>query len=133
MTSIIKVLDTITLEDTAANTQAAASRVEVDIQAKKKLGFSCIYTTGSGETSNTCSITLEGYDGTNWVSVGAHAVSSGDATFTPTIFKIAGASAATAYSAHFEIDVIFTKIRFGALEAGVVTNKGTLTVVALTQ
>ena len=133
MIAITKTLNEITLESDAATTQAAASRVQVDTQINEQLNFSCYYTTGSAETSNTCSIIVEGYDGTNWVQVGAYAISTGDATFTPTIFKIAGAAAATTYEAHFHFDIVFTKIRFGAYEAGVAANKGTLTIVALVQ
>ena len=151
----IKVLDGTTLESTAAATQAATSRVIVDSYFSDKLNLSCIYTTGAGETNNTCSITVWGYigdksednnypyDGTrngsiaadedNWIQLGTYAVSTGTATFTATTFNIVGASAATAYDAQFLIDILFSKIRIAASESGVATNKGTLTVVASVQ
>ena len=133
MIAITKTLNAVTLESDAATTQAAASRVQVDTQPNEQLNFNCYYTTGAAETSNTCSIIVEGYDGTDWVQTGVYAISTGNATFTPTIFQIAGAAAATTYKAHFSFSIAFTKIRFGAYEAGVAANKGTLTIVALAQ
>jgi len=133
MIAITKTLDGVTLESDAAATQAAASRVQVDTQDKSQLNFTCYYTTGSAETSNSCSVMVEGYDGTDWVQVGEHSITTGDATYVPTIFVIAGAAAATEYPAHFSVDIAFTKVRFSALEAGVSANKGTVTIIALAQ
>jgi len=129
---IVKVLNAITLESTEAATQADANRVIVEAYESERLNLCCLYTTGDGETTNTCDIFVYGYDGTNWVPLGLYAVAGGIATATPTTFRIAGAAAATGYSASFVVDpIVFTKIKVTALESGVATNKGTLTVVAL--
>ena len=98
-----------------------------------KISLSGTYTTGSGETSNACDITVYGFDGVSWRKVSTTAVSAGVATSTPTTFRIAGASAATAYDATFDADINFSKVRVEALETGVATNKGTLTLTALLQ
>lgn len=130
---MLTVLSGVTLESAAATTQAEASRVQVETYNSSLLNFTVSYTTGAGETSNTANVIVEGYDGTNWIQVGESSITTGTATYTPTIFAVAGASAATTYTAHFKVNITFQKIRFGAYEAGVATNKGTITVVALIQ
>jgi hypothetical protein len=152
---LIKVLNAITLESTEDTTQAATSRVIVDTFYSDTLNLVCKYTTGAGETSNNAYIKVWGYvgtypsnsgfpysdtddsdiagDSTNWVQLGTYDISSGTATFTATTFKIAGASAATAYDAQFVIGITFPKIRVSVYEDGVASNKGTLSVTALIQ
>lgn len=150
------VLNAITLESTEATTQAATSRVIVDAFYSDQLNLSCKYTTGAAETNNNVYIKVWGYigiksaqvagpyagdtkdkniaaDSTNWIQIGTYDMSSGTATFTPTVFKIAGAAAATAYDAHFAQGITFSKVRVSAYEDGVAANKGTLTVVVSVQ
>lgn len=130
---IVKVFDVITLEAAAVDTQADADRVLVDTYFSQKLNLTCKYTTGAGETSNACDITVYGYDGTNWIPLGVDTITAGVSEFTPTIYRIAGAAAETEYQASFSEDITFTKLKVTAVETGVVTNKGTLTAVALVQ
>jgi hypothetical protein len=130
---MLTVLSGTTLEAPTAATQAEASRVIVETYSSSKLNFTVAYTTGAGETSNTCSVIVDGYDGTNWVQIGTSANSTGAVTYTASTFNVAGAAAATTYKAHFDVDINFQKIRFGASEAGVSTNKGMVTVVAMVQ
>lgn len=99
----------------------------IDTSQSANVTISATYTTGSGETSNNCDMTIYGFDGATWRKLSTTAISTGTATATPVIFRIAGASAATAYDAVFDANVTFMKIRIEALETGVATNKGTLT------
>lgn len=152
---IIPLLTAKTLEATEAGTQAATARVVVDTFYSDTLNLVCKYTTGAGETSNTCSVTVWGYVGNksddndfpysdapgtsivndtdNWVQIGEHSITTGTATFVATTFNIVGASAATTYTGQFSVDITYPKIRIAASESGVATNKGTLTAVALIQ
>ncbi|MBU3905035.1 MAG: hypothetical protein KJ906_02725 [Nanoarchaeota archaeon] len=152
---IIKVLDTVTLESTEAVTQAATSRVIVDTYYSDQLNLVCNYLTGAGETLNNAYIKVWGYagqyssetshpyssstntsiaaDSTNWIQLGTYDISSGTATFTPTLLKIAGAAAATTYPAHFALGITFPKIRVSAYEDGVASAKGRLSVTCLIQ
>ena len=139
------VLNGITLESAEATTQAEASRVIVDTYFSDTLNLSCKYTTGADETSNNAYIKVWGYigvkqdnvdiadDSTNWIQLGEYSYTAGTATFVASVFKIAGASAATTYDAHYIMDITFSKIRVSAYEDGVSTNKGTLTVVVSVQ
>lgn len=150
----IVLLDQQTLESTENATQAVSDRVLANTYFSDKLNLVCRYTTGSGETATNCYIKVWGYTGSraeskdfpysganneaivnddNWVQIGEYAVSSGEATFTPTVFKIAGGAGDTTYEAHFPIDITFSHIRVSAYEDGVTTNKGNLTVIALIQ
>lgn len=122
----------VTLEATATGTQAAASRVVMEAYDSDKLNFTVSYTTGAAETSNTCNVVVEGYNGTDWIQLGEHSITTGTATYVPTIFAVAGAAAATTYTAHFLLDdIVFQKLRVGAYEAGVVTNKGAVSVTGM--
>lgn len=151
----IPVLVNTTLESTEATTQAAASRVIVDTYYSDQLNLVVKYTTGAAETNNNCYIKVWGYTGTaqednnfpysnaqnstiandtnNWIQIGTYDISSGTATMTPTVFKVAGASAATLYTAHFALGITFPKIRVSAYEDGVAANKGTVSVNCLIQ
>lgn len=151
----VTVLSGVTLESTAAATQAAASRVIVDSYFSEQINVTCKYTTGAGETSNNCYVEVWGYVGTktestshpyssgvdseiaadsdNWVQLGTYENSSGTLTFTASTMKIAGAAAATTYDAHFAHGITFSKIRVAAYEDGVAANKGTLTCVVSVQ
>lgn len=151
----ITVLSNVTLESTEADTQAVANRVIVDTYLSDQLNLVCKYTTGAAETNNTCYLKVWGYIGTfqqtndfpysettnsdiindtsNWIQIGTYDISSGTASFTPTLFSITGASAATAYSSHFALGITFPKIRISAYESGVASAKGRLDVVCLIQ
>lgn len=139
LTKHLKLLNAITLESTAATTQAAASRTEFDITDCDKVALSVTYTTGAGESSNTASVSVEIYDGFIWNPLLFCTNNAGTITGVPVHFDVAGASASTYYG-YFPLNVgtlgdlgdsIGKKLRVGAYEAGVATNKGTITVVAL--
>lgn len=135
-------LSGITLESSEASTQAVADRLMMDTSNCDVLNLVATYTTGSAETNNTAAITVWGYAGTKgleaeiaadtsgWYQIGTSANSSGTVTFTASHFDIVGASAATAYNAHFIIPITWSRIRIAASESGVAANKGTLTVIA---
>lgn len=134
-------LNGITLESASDTTQAASARVIMDTSNCETLNLMCNYTVGASETTNTATIVVWGYGGTkgideeivadtaNWFQQSVTTVSAGAGTTAVSVYNIAGASAAT-YSAHFIIPICWSKIRISAYEAGVATNKGTLTVVA---
>jgi len=152
---LLIVLNEVTLESTETATQAAASRMIVDTYMSDQLNLVIKYTTGAAETNNNCYIKVWGYvgtkstntnypyaattdtdiasDSTNWVQVGTFDLSSGTATYTPSVYKVAGAAAATTYTAHFAVGITFPKIRVSAYEDGVAANKGTVTVNVLIQ
>lgn len=152
---IIKVLDSVTLESTEAVTQAVASRVIVDTYYSDQLNLVCKYLTGTGETNNNAYIKVWGYigqysahnnhpydtdtnsditgDTANWIQIGTYDISSGTATFTASLFKIAGAAAATTYKAQFALGITWPKIRISAYEDGVASAKGRLDVMCLIQ
>ena len=152
---LIKVLDNVTLESTEAVTQAAASRVIVDTYQSDQLRLVCKYLTGTAETSNNAYVKVWGYVGTydshntypygkttntgitgdsdNWIQLGTYDIADGEATFTATTFKIAGAAAATTYYGDFALGITLPKIRVSAYETGVSSAKGRLTVLVLVQ
>lgn len=151
----ITVLDNVTLEALEADTQAVADRKIVDTYYSDQLNLVVKYTPGTTETNNNCYIKVWGYVGTysetndfpyssttnsqiandtdNWVQIGTYDISSGTAIFTPTVFKVAGATGATLYSKHFSQGITFPKIRVSAYEDGVASQKGRVTVVVLIQ
>ena len=151
----VRVLDQVTLESTEAVTQKATSRVVVDTYFSDQINLSCKYLTGATETNNNAYIKVWGYigqksettshpyssakdtsikeDEDNWIQLGTYDISSGTATFTPTLLKIAGAAGETTYDAHFAFGITMPKIRVSAYEDGVASNKGRLTVVVLVQ
>jgi len=138
-----------TLAAAEVDTQALVDRLLLNTYDSEKLNLTCKYTTGAGETLNTCGIKVWQYIGSiaesgfpyssdieaaikadtdNWIQLGDFSITGGDATFVPTIFEIAGAAAATTYDAQFTFDIVANKIRISALETGVAANFGTLTV-----
>jgi hypothetical protein len=152
----VTLLDAITLEATEVGTQAVASRLLVNTYESDQLNLACKYTTGAAETNNVCTITVWGYIGTkseqrhsqyasatddtaiktdtaNWIQLGTYDTVGGDSTFETQQLVIQGVEAATAYDTHFAMGITFSKIRIAASEAGVASNKGTLTIVALVQ
>jgi hypothetical protein len=151
----ISVLNAITLESSEASTQAATSRVIVDTYLSDQINLACKYTTGASETGTTCYLKVWGYIGAkpestsypyaattnseiasdtdNWIQLGTYNIDTGTATFTKSLFKIAGGAGATVYDAHFAQGITFSKIRVSAYESGVSSNEGTLTAVVLIQ
>lgn len=122
------VLTNVTLESTEAATQADASRKIIDASNETKVWVAVTYTTGAGETNNTCTVRVYGWDGQNWQRIGVHDVAAGVATFTATDFNVVGAAAATTYTWSFIAETLYTQLKVTALETGVATNKGTVTV-----
>jgi hypothetical protein len=148
-------LNNVTLESTEAATQAATSRAIIDTYFSDQLNFTVKYTTGASETVSDCYVKVWGYvgvksegtsypygsgvnseiaaDSDNWIQIGTYDLSSGTATFTPSLYKVAGGAGGTTYNSHFAHGITFSKIRFSAYETGVVVNKGTLTLIASIQ
>lgn len=147
-------LNAVTLESTDDTTQAAVSRVIIDTFESTKVNLIVKYTTGASETNNTCVVKVWGYvgvptntselpysntpnttvasDTANWIQLGTSANSSGTVTFTAAHYDVVGAATDT-YLGQFLIDTCVSKIRISASESGVATNKGTVSVIVLTQ
>jgi hypothetical protein len=151
----IEVLSGVTLESAYAATQAEASRMLVESYQSEKATLFISYLTGAAETTNSVQVIVEGYVGgkapnTNhpysstensdisadsgyWVQLGEHVTATGTATYTPTVYNVAGASGSTTYTGVFQFDINYLKLRVAAKETGVATNKGTITAVVLVQ
>ena len=147
-------LSGVTLESADATTQAATARTIIDTFESSKLNLIVKYTTGATETNNTCVVKVWGYvgvpidtnelpysgtpnttlaaDSANWIQLGTSANSSGTVTFTAAHYDVVGAATDT-YLGQFLIDLCVSKIMITASESGVASNKGSVTVIALTQ
>lgn len=100
-------------------------------EGMSKVNFDVLYTTGSGETSNSIELRIEGSpDGTNFYRIPNESVSGGTSTLTQREFTFVGASAATAYTISIGLDIFYKYLRISAKESGVVTNFGTVYVEA---
>lgn len=98
-----------------------------DVGGYAKLDFDVIYTTGAAETNNTCDIKVEAsIDGVNFYQLVNESASSGTSTLYQREFVFTGASAATAYSYAFGLDVFYKKIKVSAKEGGVSSVHGTI-------
>jgi hypothetical protein len=90
-----------------------------------KLNLDILYTTGSGETSNSIEIRIEGSpDGINFYRIPNEDASGGTSTLTVREFTYVGASAATAYPISIGLDIFYKYVRVSIKETGVVTNVG---------
>ena len=99
--------------------------------AISKINLSILYTTGSGETSNSIEVKVESSpDGTNFYQIPNETVSAGTSTLTQREFTFVGGSAATAYSLSLPLDVQDKYLKISLKESGVVTNYGTIYVEA---
>jgi hypothetical protein len=72
-------------------------------------------------------------DTDNWIQLGKHAISNGVATFTETVFQIQADTALTTYTAQFDLDICFPKIRFSAYTDTLFYTPGSFSLVALIQ
>lgn len=92
-----------------------------------KLNLDILYTTGSGETSNSVEIRVEGSpDRTNFYRIPTDTISGGTSTLAQREFTFVGASAATAYDISLGLDIFYKYMRISVKESGVVTNAGTI-------
>ena len=118
---------------TATNTD---NRKEIDVDGMQQLILYLRYTTGGAETNNVCVATVEfSPDGTNYYQEATEEVTAGSGTITNYVAtrSFTGASAATAYSLRTAIPIAdIKKVRIAFHETGVVTNFGTLSVLAVT-
>ena len=96
-----------------------------------KINFSILYTTGSGESSNSIEVKVESSpDRINFYQIPNETVSGGTSTLTQREFTFVGDSAATAYSLSLPLDVQDKYFKVSLKESGVVTNYGTIYVEA---
>lgn len=92
-----------------------------------KLNIDILYTTGSGETSNSVEMRVQASpDGVNFYRIPNEAVSAGTSTLTQREFTFVGAAAATAYTISVGLDIFYKYVELSFKESGVVTNAGTI-------
>jgi len=90
------------------------------------------YTTGAAETNNSIEIKMEASnDGTNFFQLTNEAASGGTSTITQRELTFVGASAATAYSVSYKLDVAYKFLKLSVKESGVAANAGTIYVEGL--
>lgn len=98
-----------------------------ETEGYSELVLDVLYTTGSGETSNSVEIRVEdSVDGTNFYRLSNESASAGTSTITQREFTFVGASAATAYAFSYRLDISYQSMRISVKESGVVTNAGTI-------
>jgi hypothetical protein len=125
-----------TLESTYTNTQAESLASVIDTGIRDTLNLLVEYTTGASETSSTAEVIVWGCldeNKSNKQQIGTFDLSSGNATFTPTVINITGGAGGTTYKGHFVFGITWKYIYVQAKESGVSANKGNITVIALTQ
>lgn len=92
-----------------------------------KMNIDLLYTTGSGETSNSIQVKIESSpDGTNWYRIPNDSTTTDTSTITAREFTYAGASAATAYPIGISLDIFYKYLKISVKETGVASNKGTI-------
>lgn len=124
------VLSPVTLTATASD-----NRKQIDIDGNLQLVLYIKYTTGSAETNNVLTMTVDfSPDGTNFYQEATEEVTAGSGTVTEyqATRQFTGASAATAYSFRVAIPIAdIKKLRISFAETGVAANFGTLSVLAI--
>ena len=85
-----------------------------------------LYTMGSGETSNSIEIKVEGSpDGVNFYRLANESVSGGTSTLTAREFTFVGTNGAEA-TISLGLDIFYEYVKISAKETGVAANKGTV-------
>ena len=96
-----------------------------------KLNLDLLYTMGSGETSNSIEVRIQGStDRTNFYRIPNETVSGGTSTLTAREFTFVGTNAAAA-TISIGIDIFYKYLQVSVKETGVVTNAGTIYVEGL--
>ncbi len=124
----------ITLSPVTLTATAADNRTQIDVDAMQQVVLYIKYTVGSGESANVLNMTIDfSPDGTNFYQEATEAVSTSTITEYQATRQFTGASASTAYSFRVAIPIAdIKKLRIAFAETGVVTNFGTLSVLAVT-
>lgn len=132
--SSVNTAGVITLSPVTLTATAADNRATIGVKGMQQLVLLVRYITGAAETNNILQMTVEfSPDGTLFyqeTTEDASALST--VTETQTIRQFTGAAAATTYSFRIAIPVAdLDRIRIGFAESGVVTNFGTVSVLAI--
>lgn len=107
---------------TSTYTNTATQKVE----GMSKINLDILYTMGSGETSNSVEIKVEGSpDGTNWYRIPNESAAAGTSTLTAREFTFVGTNAAEA-TISIGLDIFYKWVKVSVKETGVVTNFGTV-------
>ena len=123
----------ITLSPVTLTATGTDNRAQIDVDAMQQLVLYIRYIVGSGETSNVLNMTIDfSPDGTNFYQEATEAVSTSTITEYQATRQFTGATATT-YSLRVAIPIAdIKKMRIAFSETGVVTNFGTLSVLAVT-
>lgn len=131
-----KPMENVTLETSYTATQAVSSASIIDVADKDTLNLFVSYTTGEDEVTASAQVIVFGISSDDYqekVQIGESAITGGTATYTPTIFNVAGGTGSTTYNAHFRMAINWKYIMVQAKESDVTTNQGTISIVTLTQ
>lgn len=113
--------DGVTLSGTYADNQK-----ELEVKGFSKISLDIDYARGAAEASSTLNFKIEhSVDGTNWHSLVIDDTST-DSTITPRVWVVG-----TTNKLNILVDIAYSKIRVSAVETGVVTNAGSLSMTAL--
>lgn len=120
----------IEMESTYQAESATEATKSFETGAYSKINFDILYTMGSGESSNSIEIKIEGSpDKTNWYRIANDSTSGGTSTLTAREFTFVGADASTA-TISIILDIAYKYMRISVKETGVLTNKGSVYVEA---
>lgn len=116
----VTVFDDVTLTGTYTDNDLA-----IDVGGFSKLTLDIDYARGAAEASSKLNFKIEhSTDGTNWYSLVIDDTST-TSVITPRVWEVTSTN-----KVNVIIDVAYRKVRISAIESGVVTNAGTLTMVA---
>lgn len=120
----------IEMESTYQNESATEATTSFPSGGYSKANFDILYTMGSGESSNSVEVKIEGSpDGTNYYRLANDSTSAGTSTLTAREFTFVGADASTA-TISIILDIAYKYMRVSCKESGVATNKGSVYVEA---
>jgi len=98
----------------------------IETSGYSKLNLDVLYTMGSGESSNSIEIKVEGSpDRTNFYRIPNDSTTNGTSTLTAREFTFVGTNAAAA-TISIGIDIFYKYVKISAKETGVAANAGTI-------
>ena len=124
----------VTLSPVTLTATGSDNRAQIDVDGMQQLVLYIRYIVGSGESNNVLTMLIDfSPDGTNFYQEATEAVSTSTITEYQATRVFTGAAASTTYSLRVAIPIAdVKKIRIAFSETGVVTNFGTVSVLAVT-
>lgn len=116
----------IEMESTYQAESATEATKTFEVAGFTKVNLDFLYTMGSGESSNSIEIKIEGSpDRTNFYRIANDSTTAGTSTLTAREFTFVGADASTA-AISIILDIGYKYMKVSCKETGVVTNKGSV-------